>query len=345
MSKAGPDPRRLSELLPHEDPDGLAPFFRSAKAEPEQDLPRLRWRLRTSLGYRAVRHRRLLRTALTVGVVFLTGGAVGAVLRPYWGPKLSVPAATPASPVKVSPPLARRRAPAASTEFPMSEVPAALTVPPAVEDPAPALASRRVPRRLAVQAALAPAPIPDSVVPPNVPLASPPPSPIAVEQALLGDILKSLRAQPDPKAALAMLDDHAKRFPGSVLAPEAAMLRVEALLGLGRNAEALSLLEHVGFGAAPNQHERLVLRGELRAAAGRWRDARADFEAPLADLAAPKMDTKLWNLKERALWGRASARSHLGDDVGARADLALYLRIFPSGRFAAQATALLQGRP
>ena len=74
-----------------------------------------------------------------------------------------------------------------------------------------------------------------------------------------------------------------------------------------------------------------------------WREAREDFETPLSALAASEMDAKARDVKERALWGRASARSHLGDDLGARADLALYLRTFPSGRFATQAAALLQG--
>jgi hypothetical protein len=162
---------------------------------------------------------------------------------------------------------------------------------------------------------------------------------------MLGDIVRSLRRQRDPQGALAMLDDHARRFPDTVLAPEVAMLRAEALLGLGRNGEALSVLNRVALASMPNQDERLVLRGELRAAAKRWRDARADFESTLSDLASARMDPKSRALKERALWGRASTRSHLGDEAGARADLSLYLRSFPAGRFAAQAARLLQGSP
>jgi tetratricopeptide (TPR) repeat protein len=179
----------------------------------------------------------------------------------------------------------------------------------------------------------------------EVPVVPAPPSPIAVEQALLGDILKTLRKQHDPQAALGLLEDHSQRFPGTVLAPEAAMLRAEALLGLGRNAEALSELDRLSLGSMPNRDERFVLRGELRAAAERWREAREDFEMLLSAPTASGMDAKARDMKARALWGRASARSHLGDEAGTRADLTLYLRAFPSGRFASQAAALLQGSP
>jgi tetratricopeptide (TPR) repeat protein len=165
-----------------------------------------------------------------------------------------------------------------------------------------------------------------------------------VEQALLGKVLKLLRSERNPPAALAMLDEHAKRFPDTVLAPEAGMFRAEALLGMGRKAEALSVLDGLPLASMPNRNERLVLRGELRLVAGRWQEARADFERPLSALNS-LIDGKSPDVVERALWGRASARSHLGDEAGARADLALYLREFPSGRFATQATALLRGSP
>ena len=154
-----------------------------------------------------------------------------------------------------------------------------------------------------------------------------------------------MRKQRDPRAALALLEDHAKRFPETVLAPEAAMLRTEALLGLGRKTEALSELDHLALGSMPNQDERLVLRGELRASAGRWREAREDFESTLSATGSSGMDSKAREVKERALWGLASARSHLGDEAGARDDLTLYLRVYPSGRFATQAAALLRGSP
>ncbi len=331
MTKATPDSRRLSQMSPHEDPHHLADLFRSAKAAPEEDLPRLRWRLRASLRHRATRPRRFLRIALITGVVFLTGGMVGAVVAPYWERKSTGPVPKAEPPARAAPQPIRRRSVSAPAEAKPAESLAAPMEDLTVENvPAP-VASHRATQRVAGRRALTPAPISDSGPPTEVPAAPPPPSPVEIEQALLGDALKSLRKQHDPQAALAMLDDHARRFPDTALAPEAAMLRVESLLDLGRNAEALSVLDRVAFGSAPNQDERLVLRGELRAAAGRWREAREDFEASLSDLAAAKMDSKSRDASERALWGRASARSHLGDEAGARAESGPVFANFPLG--------------
>jgi hypothetical protein len=346
MTKATPDSRRLSQLSEHEDPHHLAELFRSAKAAPEEDLPRLRWRVRTSVRQRATRPRRLLRLALITSVVFLSGGVVSAVVVPYWEHRISAPSPRAELPAKSTPEPVKKKPVAAPAEenpdeslaVPIEEAP--------VENAAP-VASRRAPGRLAAQRVSPPMPepVPSTEAPaPVAPaLAPPPPSPIAVEQALLGDILKALRKQRDPRTALALLEDHAQRFPGTVLAPEAAMLRAEALLGLGRKAEALSELDGLALGSMPNQDERFVLRGELRAGAGRWREARDDFEVLLSTEGFSGLNAKSRDVKERALWGRASARSHLGDEAGARSDLALYLRTFPSGRFATQAAALLQG--
>jgi len=347
MTKATPDSRRLSQLPEHEDPHHLAELFRSAKGAPEEDLPRLRWRVRASVRQRATRPRRFLRLALITSVVFLSGGVVGAVVVPYWEHRNSGPPSPKAEPpTKVAPKLARKKLVAISGEVnsveelvvPVEETP--------VENAAP-VASRRTPVRLASRRVSSPMPetAPSPEVPaPVAPTPGPsPPTSIAVEQALLGDVLKALRKKRDPRAALALLEDYTRRFPGTVLAPEAAMLRAEALLGLGRPAEALFELDGLALGSMPNQGERFVLRGELRAAAGRWRESWDDFDMLLSTAPSSGMDAKTRDLKERALWGRSSARSHLGDEMGARVDLALYLRTFPSGRFATQAAALLQG--
>jgi Tetratricopeptide repeat len=346
MTKATPDSRRLSQLPVHEDPHHLGELFRSAKAAPEEDLPRLRWRLRTTLRQQAMRPRRLLRLALITSVVFLTGGVVGAVVVPYWEHRISaLPVPSAETPARLTPKSGRKRPLAMAAEAtPVEAVPVPVEESP-IEEAAP-VASHRTPIRLAAQRLIAPPPPPPPVeVPSPVTSVLEPtaPSPIAVEQALLGDVLKALRKQRDPRSALALLDDYARRFPGTVLAPEAAMLRAEALLGLGRPSEALSQLDGLALGSMPNQDERFVLRGELRAAVGRWQSARDDFETLLSTGVFPGVDAKTRDVSERALWGRASARSHLGDDAGARADLALYLRTFPSGRFATQAAALLQG--
>jgi TolA-binding protein len=162
----------------------------------------------------------------------------------------------------------------------------------------------------------------------------------------LAAALRNLRSERRPDSALAALDDYLSRFPKGVLHPEAMRLRTEALLMLGRKHAALDELDRQSFDGTTGGEERRLLRGELRAAAGRWRAAFEDFDAVVrvrlaregASLAG---ETRLNERIERALWGRASARSHFGDDAGARTDLREYLRHFPQGRFASQATHLL----
>jgi outer membrane protein assembly factor BamD (BamD/ComL family) len=84
----------------------------------------------------------------------------------------------------------------------------------------------------------------------------------------------------------------------------------------------------------PRAAELRVLRGELLMTRGRYGEAAKDFEATLAAGAAD-------GLVERALFGRASCRSHLGDVQGARADLTRYLERFPASSRAAEVRATL----
>jgi hypothetical protein len=175
------------------------------------------------------------------------------------------------------------------------------------------------------------------------PAAAPPPS----EQVLLARAIRSLRTARQPESALALLDEYLARFPRGSLLPEATRLRTEALLELGQKPAALAELSREPAGGMPGSEDERLVRGELRAAAGRWQEALADFDAVVRTrlahgpaVAAP-ISAKLRDRSERALWGRASARSHLGDDAGARTDLQEYLRRFPRGRFAAQAAGLL----
>ncbi len=135
-----------------------------------------------------------------------------------------------------------------------------------------------------------------------------------------------------------------------MLAPAATRLRTEALLRLGRKTEALAELDRQSPGGLPDGDERRLLRGELRAKAGRWRAALEDFDAVVqaASAAAARpdgaADPKASDRLERALWGRAAARGRLGDEAGARADLRAYLGRFPHGRFAPSVARLLGGR-
>jgi len=171
------------------------------------------------------------------------------------------------------------------------------------------------------------------------PVTAPPPATGAAAslngQAMLGKALRSLRTDRDPAGALAILARHEAQFPQSPLASERSVLEVEALLALGRNDEALLRLDRMSLDYTPRSAERYVVRGELRARAQRWREAGADFDQALAH----GRGTSLW--QERALWGRAVTRTRAGDQTGARADLQLYLQIYPTGRFASEAARLL----
>jgi len=157
-------------------------------------------------------------------------------------------------------------------------------------------------------------------------------------QAMLGQALRSLRNEHDPASALDVLARHAALFPQSPLASERSVLEVEALLALGRRDEALLRLDGMSLDNTPRSAERHVVRGELRARAQRWREAAADFDQALAHASG----TSAW--QERALWGRAVARMRVGDEVAARADLQLYLGLYPTGRFASEAARLLAAK-
>jgi TolA-binding protein len=149
---------------------------------------------------------------------------------------------------------------------------------------------------------------------------------------LAGAIAK-LRQEGEPEQALRILDQYQAQFKSGTLAPEAATTRIEALLRLGRNREALSLLDARHFDARGAGREMLVARAELRADRGRHAAALADFETVLSG--SGQTDA----LAERASYGRALCRAKTGDRQGARRDFESYLARFPDGRFANQARA------
>jgi hypothetical protein len=154
------------------------------------------------------------------------------------------------------------------------------------------------------------------------------------ESELLARALAKLRRDRDAGAALALLEQHAREFPAASLRLEADVARVDALLALGRNAEALTLLERLPIDRLGRGAELRVLRGELRA----QRDpanALVDFDRALAADLGP-------DLQERALFGRAGSRLRLGDESRGRADLESYLARFPNGRFAGEARRRLE---
>ena len=147
------------------------------------------------------------------------------------------------------------------------------------------------------------------------------------EATLLARAFRSLRADRDPVAALALLDEHDRQFPAGQLADEASRARVEALLALGRRRDALHVLE--ARRDDDSGRERALLRGELRAETGRCAQALADFAG--AEREAPS------EIAARAVWDEATCRARLGDAVGARRDFERYLASYPSGAMARQA--------
>ena len=184
---------------------------------------------------------------------------------------------------------------------------------------------------------LSPAPSPFASAPAaparrETPAAAPPPPPveaIAAEANLLGAALRALRQDNSPARSLALLDRYAAQFPAGALGAEATLARVDSLRRLGQDQPLRELLEERPITKMPRARELQVLRGELRLRAGHPREAAADFDAIL--LAGSGKD----DLGARALYGRASCRSRLGDVEGARADLRLYLSRFPRGERAA----------
>jgi hypothetical protein len=194
-------------------------------------------------------------------------------------------------------------------------------------------------------------PITSDVAPPPPPAVEPEPAPfvaapvvapnessrssgVALESELLQRALEKLRRDHDGAGALRALDDYRARFPSGVLASEAAVARIDALLLLGRRSEALEQLVRLPLSRVGRRTELQLLRAELHGERN-CQKALPDFDAVLAASApAP--------LAERALYGRATCRLRLGDSTGARSDLKRYLTRFPNGRFATQVRARVE---
>jgi Flp pilus assembly protein TadD len=176
-----------------------------------------------------------------------------------------------------------------------------------------------------------PAPRSEPAAPPAA-AAPPTPSALANETALLSAALTRLRHDRDAAGALAALDVYDARAPHGTLRREANVARVDALLMLGRDADALAVLRTLPLQPRGREQELRVVRGELIAPSS-CAAAVEDFDHVLTG--APPAP-----LVERALHGRATCLTKLGDLEGARRDSLEYLRRFPEGRFAAQARRL-----
>ena len=161
---------------------------------------------------------------------------------------------------------------------------------------------------------------------------------ILKESQALGAAMARLRQAHDPAGALTLLDSYRQQFPHGLLQPEAELLRINALLGVGKRREALTALDQRPLADdTPRGMELRVTRGELRAEAGRCAEALTDFTAAIGQVQG--------ELLERGLYGSSSCRAQGGDPAGARADLTEYLRRFPTGRFSAAARRSLTALP
>jgi hypothetical protein len=245
------------------------------------------------------------------------------------GEAKAAPAAPPppVAPAVEAPPQATAPAGSAASSLPAPRPTRARVVQPA-EDPPPT----------AVEAPAVPAPIaePSAFVPalrPSAPDADPV-AEAATETAALEAAVTALRRHADPRGALRLLAAAEARFPRADLKTEWATLRAEALLELGDKPQALRVLDLLPAGAPAFNRRLHVARGELRADQNRCAEAIADFQSVLA--AVPHDDED-----ERALRGRAVCLLAGGGLNAARADLDLYVRVFPRHAFARQARVLL----
>jgi TolA-binding protein len=180
---------------------------------------------------------------------------------------------------------------------------------------------------------IAPPPSPKPPEPPALEPPAPGESALALQARLLAAAIERLRKAHDAKGALVLLDELEARYAGGPVSTEAMLLRLEALLSIGKRKQALALLDGGSFEGAPRQEELRLLRGELRAQAGRCGEALDDFQ-PMAGPGG--------GLAERALYGQASCHATLGDRTRARQELERYLELYPKGAFAAKARQALE---
>jgi hypothetical protein len=89
-------------------------------------------------------------------------------------------------------------------------------------------------------------------------------SSLARESQALAEVSRALRRDRAPDAALLLLDAYRAEFPHGKLQTEATVLRIDALVALGRNAEALRILERLPLEHLPRRDELLALRARLR---------------------------------------------------------------------------------
>lgn len=137
----------------------------------------------------------------------------------------------------------------------------------------------------------------------------------------LTEAIRLLRVEHSPAAALRYLDAHDGELAKGDFEHEALILRVEALLALGRRGEVLRLLDSASLTDVAASRALLVTRGQLRAAANRCSEGVGDFDLVLA---------RSRQVDRQALIGRALCRKQLGDHAGMRTDVQRLRSAFPT---------------
>jgi hypothetical protein len=161
------------------------------------------------------------------------------------------------------------------------------------------------------------------------------------ETRLYSRALSQLNIEHDPQGALATLGVYRLMHPKGIFQGESSVALVKAQLMLGRDAEALALLDAMyehGFTGIPQAKEIALLRAELLVHAARCAEA---FEV-LKQYEGRELPGEQ---RERVLVARASCRARLEDLDGARKDLRDYLDEFPNGRFVSLVRETLRNLP
>jgi hypothetical protein len=170
---------------------------------------------------------------------------------------------------------------------------------------------------------------PPSPPPRPAPKPAPVPAGDGLEVRMFSQAMQAWRAG-DAAGALGRIDAYQDLFPRGHFAPEAILVKVDALHALGRSAEVLDFLRSLSLAQLPRSTELQVIRGELSAKAGRCQEALVDLDEVLRHDPGERLGA-------RALYARASCRSRVGDALGAETDLRVYLLRYPTGPQAAAA--------
>ena len=144
--------------------------------------------------------------------------------------------------------------------------------------------------------------------------------------------LAELNVRNDPARALSMLEAYRSQHPEGLFRDEVTVAEVRADMALGREHEALTLLDGMqtrAFAGLPQADELALLRVELLGRANRCVEALSLLVPDLqSSLAAPQ--------REQLLFERGACDAQLGNLESSQQDLRDYLRQFPHGRFEAE---------